>query len=75
MLGRVEKMPKKGFRSVTFSHKKVMGYFRFLFLLRPDFLPLCTLPYAFAKKTVYKKSFHFLFIESKVVVSKMRVLG
>ena len=48
-----------------------MGYFRF-FLHTPDFLPPCTLPYA------WKKSFKLLFLKSQKIsrwVSKMRVLA
>ena len=40
------------FKIYSFSHKKVMGYFRF-FLHRPDFLPRCILP--FSLKKIHRK--------------------
>ena len=50
------------FRSVhSYSHKKVMGYFR-LFSCRPDFFP----PYKW-KKIFNKKSFKLLFIKCQSI--------
>ena len=55
----------RAFQKYSFSHKKVMGYFRFFFyklqtFYRPE-------PYPMRKKKFTKKSFKLLFMKSQKI--------
>ena len=70
---------KYSFQICSFSHKKVMGYFRYFFYTLQTFYHPGPVSYPMREKKNSKKSFKLLFMKSKkkftVIVSKMRVLG